>query len=130
MKQTYTVLGMSCQACALNVERAVSKIPGITEARVNLLANTLTVEAEGVAEEIIIDAVTNAGYQALSGRKEVAPEYQSMKRRLIGSLCLLIPLLYVSMGPMFGLPLPIPAAFAGILQLIIVIPIIILNRKY
>ena len=130
MKQTYTVLGMSCQACALNVERAVSKIPGITEARVNLLANTLTVEAEGVAEEIIIDAVTNAGYQALSGRKEVAPEYQSMKRRLIGSLCLLIPLLYVSMGPMLGLPLPIPAAFAGILQLIIVIPIVILNRKY
>lgn len=130
MKQTYTVLGMSCQACALNVERAVSKIPGITEARVNLLANTLTVEAEGVAEEIIIDAVTNAGYKALSGRKEVAPEYQSMKRRLIGSLCLLVPLLYVSMGPMFGLPLPIPAVFAGILQLIIVIPIVILNRKY
>lgn len=130
MKQTYTVLGMSCQACAVNVERAVSKIPGVTSARVNLLANTLTVDAEGVADEIIIDAVTNAGYKALSGRKAVAPEYQSMKRRLIGSLCLLVPLLYVSMGAMFGLPLPLSAVVAGILQMIIVIPIVILNRKY
>ena len=130
MKQTYTVLGMSCQACALNVERAVSKVAGVTAARVNLLANTLEVEAEGVAEEIIIDAVNNAGYKALSGRRAVAPEHESMKKRLIASLCFLVPLLYVSMGPMLGLPLPLPAAAAGILQLIIVIPIVILNRKF
>ena len=128
MKQTYTVLGMSCQACALNVERAVSKISGVTSARVNLLANTLEVESDSISDEIIIDAVKNAGYKALSGRKAVAPEHEHMKKRLIASLCLLVPLLFISMGHMAGLP--ISAEVSGILQFIIVIPIIILNRKF
>ena len=130
MKQTYTVLGMSCQACALNVERAVSKVAGVTSARVNLLANTLEVDSDGVSDEIIIDAVQNAGYKALSGRVVQAPEHASMKKRLIASLCLLVPLLIVSMGPMFGLLLPLTPAASGILQLIIVIPILLLNRKF
>lgn len=130
MKQTYTILGMSCQACALNVERAASKISGVKEARVNLLANTLEIESDGVADEIVIDAVNNAGYKALSGRTAVAPEYVSMKKRLIASLCLLVPLLILSMGPMFGLSLPFPEAVSGILQFAVVIPIIILNRKF
>ena len=128
MKQTYTVLGMSCQACALNVERAVSKISGVNAARVNLLANTLEVESDSVSDEIIIDAVKNAGYKALSGRKAVAPEHVHMKKRLIASLCLLVPLLVISMGHMAGLP--ISAEVSGILQFVIVIPIIILNRKF
>lgn len=128
MKQTYTVLGMSCQACALNVERAVSKISGVNAARVNLLANTLEVESDSVSDEIIIDAVKNAGYKALSGRKAVAPEHVHMKKRLIASLCLLVPLLVISMGHMAGLPLS--AEVSGILQFVIVIPIIILNRKF
>ena len=128
MKQTYTVLGMSCQACALNVERAVSKISGVNAARVNLLANTLEVESDSVSDEIIIDAVKNAGYKALSGRKTVSPEHVHMKKRLIASLCLLVPLLVISMGHMAGLPLS--AEVSGILQFVIVIPIIILNRKF
>ena len=128
MKQTYTVLGMSCQACALNVERAVSKISGVNAARVNLLANTLEVESDSVSDEIIVDAVKNAGYKALSGRKAVAPEHVHMKKRLIASLCLLVPLLVISMGHMAGLPLS--AEVSGILQFVIVIPIIILNRKF
>ncbi len=130
MKQTYTVLGMSCQACALNVERAVSKIAGVDAARVNLLANTLEVESNGVDDEIIIDAVSNAGYKALSGRRAVTPEYQTMKRRLIASLCLLAPLLYVSMGHMAGLPLPLSPTASAVVQCILVVPIVILNRKY
>ena len=128
MKQTYTVLGMSCQACALNVERAVSKISGVTAARVNLLANTLEVESDSISDEIVIDAVNNAGYKALSGRKAVAPEHEHMKKRLAASICLLVPLLFISMGHMAGLP--ISAEVSGILQFIIVIPIIILNRKF
>ena len=102
MKKSYTVYGMSCQACVLNVERAVKKIAGVSSASVNLLANSLEVETDSVSDEIIIDAVKNAGYRAVSGRKTVEPEYVSMKRRLIISIVFFIPLLAVSLLSMGG----------------------------
>lgn len=132
MKQIYTVYGMSCQACALNVERAVKKISGVQSASVNLLANTLEVETDSVPEEIIIDAVKNAGYSAASGRKQVSPDYISMRRRLITSICFLLPLMYLTMGHMFGWPLAAaaPPAVSAVLQILLTTPILILNRKY
>ena len=130
MKKCYTVYGMSCQACVLNVERAVNKIAGVSSASVNLLSNSLEVETESVPDEIIIDAVKNAGYTAVSGRKTVEPEYVSMKRRLILSIVFFIPLLAVSLLSMGGFFLPHLPLVSAIVELILTGVIVCLNRKY
>ncbi|MDO5829060.1 MAG: heavy metal translocating P-type ATPase, partial [Methanocorpusculum sp.] len=130
MKKSYTVYGMSCQACVLNVERAVKKIAGVSSASVNLLANSLEVETDSVSDEIIIDAVKNAGYRAVSGRKTVEPEYVSMKRRLIISIVFFIPLLAVSLLSMGGFFFPQQPLVSALVELILVAVIVYLNRKY
>ncbi|HJJ31572.1 MAG TPA: heavy metal translocating P-type ATPase [Methanocorpusculum sp.] len=130
MKKSYTVYGMSCQACALNVERAVKKIAGVSSASVNLLSNSLEVETDSVSDEIIIDAVKDAGYTAVSGRKAVEPEYVSMKRRLILSIVFFIPLLAVSLLSMGGFFFPEIPLLAAAVELILTAVIVYLNRKY
>ncbi|HJJ26665.1 MAG TPA: heavy metal translocating P-type ATPase [Methanocorpusculum sp.] len=130
MKKSYTVYGMSCQACVLNVERAVKKIAGVSSASVNLLSNSLEVESDSVSDEIIIDAVKNAGYRAVSGRKTVEPEYVSMKRRLIISIVFFIPLLAVSLLPMGGFFFPQQPLVSALVELILTGVIVYLNRKY
>ncbi|HJJ39453.1 MAG TPA: cation transporter, partial [Methanocorpusculum sp.] len=130
MKKSYTVYGMSCQACALNVERAVKKIAGVSSASVNLLSNSLEVETDSVSDEIIIDAVKNAGYNAVSGRKSVEPEYVSMKRRLILSIVFFIPLLTISLLSMGGFFFPEMPLLAAAVELILTAVIVYLNRKY
>ena len=130
MKKTFTVYGMSCQACALNVERAVKKVSGVESAAVNLLANTLEVESVSVSDALICDAVKNAGYSAVSGRNSVAPEHIRMKKRLILSVCFLIPMLYVSFGSLIGFPLPISMGAQAVILFLLTVVLIILNRKF
>ena len=123
--EKYNVIGMTCAACQANVTRCVQKLDGVEDVNVSLLANQMTVSYdEGkVDPEKIIHAVTEIGYGASSMeqtpsktggfrsewqmRQDQAEESRkSMKHRLISSIALLIPLMYIAMGGMMGLPMP------------------------
>lgn len=141
---SYDVTGMNCAACSAAVERAVSSL-GVTEANVNLLSGVLNVEydEEKISESDIVNAVKKAGFgieKAKSAaekrrllREKSEKQQKSLFYRLIASVCLMIPLMYVSMGHMLGLPSPSflenPLPFAAI-QLILTLPVLIINRKY
>ena len=144
----YAVTGMSCAACSARVEKAVSAVPGVTSCSVSLLTNSMGVE--GAAEpKAVIQAVEKAGYGAAlktrSTEKAAGPsadealledrETPVLKRRLIASLCLLIPLLYLSMGHMLW-DWPLPAFFEGnhvamgLVQLVLTGLIMVINQKF
>ena len=139
----FSVSGMSCAACSARVEKAVSQTEGVSSCSVNLLTNSMTVE--GVAsDDAIIAAVTNAGYGAsLKGTEKSKNvnnnshnnEFKGVLGRLIVSIALLIPLMYLSMGyVMWGAPLPQflatnPTAIA-ILQMLISGVILVINQKF
>lgn len=146
MKQTYTVTGMTCSACSAHVEKAVRKVPGVESVNVNLLGGTMQITGNAPAQTVI-QAVDRAGYGAAlpqtRGEKASATRIPSgqeeigeMKRRFILSLCFLIPLFYLSMGHMMGLP--VPAVFHGrenallfaLTQFLLTLPILRLNEKY
>ncbi len=150
MKQTFHVTGMTCSACSAHVEKAVSKVEGVSSASVNLLSNSMqvTYDETVVTAEGIIAAVTASGYGASlpqkAGSKAAPPkredamagEIQGMKHRLVWSFVFLIPLFYISMGHMLGAPLPgflvgmeNALAFA-FTQLLLTLPIMYLNDKY
>ena len=150
MKQTFSVTGMTCSACSAHVEKAVSRVEGVSAVNVNLLSNNMQViydEASVTAEEIVA-AVVSSGYGASLPRKAgakagepkredvMAGELQQMKHRLVWSFAFLIPLFYISMGHMMGAPLPgflagmeNALAFAFI-QFLLTLPIMYLNDKY
>lgn len=137
MKQTFLITGMSCAACSAAVERSVSALKGVKEARVNLLLNTLSVqfEEDTVSERDIISAVIRAGYGASVLQNNAAPakkDFSPTKKRLAFSFILLIPLMYISMGAMFGLPLAkaIPPVLNGCLQTLFTMAIVGLNFRY
>ena len=141
----YTVTGMSCAACSARVEKAVSALEGVESCAVNLLTGDLAVSGE-VAEEAVLSAVHEAGYGITSktaGEKSnppapaVLPEHPTrpILLRLIASLVLLLPLMYLSMGHgMWGWPLP--AALAknplaiGLLQLLLTLAVMIVNGRF
>ena len=150
MKQTFNVTGMTCSACSAHVEKAVTKVPGVSAVSVNLLANNMqvTYDEASVTPENIIQAVVSAGYgaslpQSGSQKKAAVPrenvmeqELAHMKRRLILSFAFLIPLFYIAMGHMMGAPLPgfllgheNALAFA-FTQLLLTLPIMYINDKY
>ncbi|MDO5843867.1 MAG: heavy metal translocating P-type ATPase [Methanocorpusculum sp.] len=128
MKKIYTVKGMSCQVCSLNVEKAAKKVSGVESAEVNLLENTLTVTGDNISDEVIFDAVKNAGYQAFSGFKKLESPERSMRMRLIASFVFLIPLMAVMIAHMAGIHID-PALYA-VIQIILTAPIVLINRKY
>lgn len=137
MKQTFLITGMSCAACSAAVERSVRSLKGVQEARVNLLLNTLSVEfgENTVSERDIISAVKRAGYGASVLQNNAAPEKRDLsptKKRLILSFILLIPLMYISMGAMFGLPLAksLSPVLNGCLQTLFTMAIVGLNFRY
>ena len=146
--EQYNVTGMSCAACSARVEKAVSKVPGVTSCSVSLLTNSMGVEGTASSSAIIV-AVTEAGYGAsLKGAEKAqggsASDYDDMlkdtetpkmKKRLVVSVCLLIPLMYFSMGHMmWGWPLP--AFFdgnhiaMGLVQLLFTVAIMVVNQKF
>ncbi len=143
----YNVTGMSCAACSARVEKAVSKVPGVTSCAASLLTNSMGVEGSA-SSAAIISAVQEAGYGAsLKGEGNAAPsasdaeaqledhETPKLKRRLIWSLGFLIVLMYFSMGHMmWGWPLP---AFydgnhvaMGLTQLLLTVIIMVINQRF
>ena len=154
MKEKFDVTGMTCSACSSRVEKCVSKLEGVKEVSVNLLTNSMQVEFNDavIQEQGIIDAVVHAGYGAsVQGKKETSSGKQKtreegtdpvkehleyMKKRTIWSFIFLIPLMYVSMGHMIGLPLPgflhgtVNAVGFAMTQFLLCIPVIYINRAY
>ena len=150
--EQYTVTGMSCAACSSRVEKAVSKVPGVTSCSVSLLTNSMGVEGTA-SPEAIIQAVEDAGYgaskknagnsgaagaaQSQSAQEDMLKDRETplMKKRLIASVVLLIPLMYVSMGHMmWGWPLPSFMAdnhvAMGLIQLLFTAMIMVINQKF
>ena len=147
--EQYTVTGMSCAACSSRVEKAVSKVPGVTACSVSLLTNSMGVEGDA-SPEAVIHAVEDAGYGAsLKGQSGTAQaqsaseaedalkdrETPVLKRRLIASLGFLAVLMYISMGHMmWGWPLPHfmdgNHVAMGLLQLLLAGIIMVINQKF
>ena len=145
MKQ-YEVTGMSCAACSARVEKAVSKVPGVTSCSVSLLTNSMGVEGTATDQEIV-NAVVAAGYGAApkGAKKEqtAAEEEEALKdhetpklrKRLIASVIFLVVLMYFSMGHMMW-GWPVPAAMKdnhvamGLLQMLLTIIIMVINQKF
>ena len=145
MKQ-YEVTGMSCAACSARVEKAVSKVPGVTSCSVSLLTNSMGVEGTATDQEIV-NAVVAAGYGAApkGAKKEqtAAEEEEALKdhetpklrKRLIASVIFLVVLMYFSMGHMMW-GWPVPAAMKdnhvamGMLQMLLTIIIMVINQKF
>ncbi len=157
----FAVAGMSCAACSARVEKVAKSVPGVARASVNLLKNTMQVElAEGVDEalaaEAVCAAVADAGYGAFwtnapaskrrggaddaaeksRAQKEAEEAAKDMKRRLAWSIGFLVVLMYVSMGPMMGVPMPSwlggdeNGIMRAVLQLLLTIPPVFLNRVF
>ncbi len=162
LKENFDVTGMTCSACSARVEKCVAKLPGTDKVTVNLLTNSMQVEYDETAlsERQIIDAVVKAGYGASpkevhgagnaagttasaravrasdSANHIMEEQLAEMKFRLLVSFGFLIPLMYVSMGHMIGLPLPYflsgveNAVSFALTQLLLCTPVIFVNRKY
>lgn len=158
--EKFRVTGMTCAACQANVTRRVQKLSGVQEVDVSLLKNQMqvTFDESAVAEGDICAAVTEIGYGAEpaeapappggdgSGRdfqsqwkkrqQDAEEEQATMKKRLTLSIILLVPLMYVAMGAMMGLPVPSfligmeNALVSAMTQLLITLPILVLNRKF
>ncbi len=154
--EQYHVTGMSCAACSARVEKAVSRVPGVTSCSVSLLTNSMGVEGTASPAEIIA-AVEEAGYGASEkgagaqsgiSSKGSSPaaltaaedsladkETPKMKKRLIASLCFLIPLMYFSMGHMMW-NWPVPSALEGnhvamgLIQLLFTTAVMVINQKF
>ncbi len=156
MMEQYTVTGMSCAACQARVEKAVSKVPGVTQCAVSLLTNSMGVEGDA-DEAAIIKAVEDAGYGAspkdkdgaksagttISEQERLAREEEALadhetpklKKRLVSSVAFLLLLMYVSMGHvMWGWPIipffrgnPIGIA---LLEAILALIVMIINKKF
>ncbi len=153
----YTVTGMSCAACQARVEKAVSKLDGVTSCNVSLLTNTLAVEGSA-SPETVMQAVENAGYGAapkgvdagegsggsagslsakLAAEEDALKDRETpvLKRRLLTSIGFLLILMYFSMGHMmFGFPLPgffqgNPIG-VGLLQMLLAVIVMVINQKF
>ena len=155
MKQ-YTVTGMSCAACSARVEKAVSKVDGVTSCSVSLLTNSMGVEGSATDAQIV-EAVEQAGYGAspkgtatesendkannsleqLKAAQDalVDRETPKLRNRLIASLIFLVVLMYFSMGHMmWGWPLPEffngNHVAMGLLQLLLTVAVMVINQKF
>lgn len=151
MKEKFDVTGMTCSACSSRVEKSVSKLDGCEQVMVNLLTNSMQVEFDEAVVNAgdIIAAVEHAGYGASLQKQNQAKvateaprkngmeeELANMKMRLLVSFLFLIPLMYISMGHMWGAPLPgflsghTGAVAFGFTQFLLCLPIMYVNRKY
>ena len=145
--EQYNVTGMSCAACSSRVEKAVSRVPGVTSCSVSLLTNSMGVEGNASSHDII-QAVEQAGYGAslkgagkeqvsMSEAEEALADHETpvLRRRLIASVAFLLVLMYFSMGHMmWGWPLP--AWFndnhiaMGLVQMLLAGIIMVINQKF
>ena len=155
MMKQYTVTGMSCAACSSRVEKAVSKVDGVTSCSVSLLTNSMGVDGSA-SDRAVIEAVEAAGYgAAVKGRGNdqkgaaagslesmesakdalIDRETPKLRKRLIASVIFLIVLMYFSMGHMMW-DWPLPSFFVGnhvamgLLQLLLTIAVMVINQKF
>ena len=155
--EKYNVTGMTCAACQANVTRCVSKLEGVEDVNVSLLANQMTVSYDEtkLQPDTIVQAVEKIGYGASSleqqpaalekggfrsewmARQDQAIAHQKeMKQRLVFSIVLLVPLMYIAMGPMMGLPAPWffvgeeNSLISALAQLLLTIPVLFINRHF
>lgn len=137
------VTGMTCAACAAHVEKAAGAVAGVNSAAVNLMLGTLvcSYDRDKASPQAIIAAVEAAGYGAAPAddakrdiRREQDAAAKAMGRRLLWSAVCLVPLFYLSMGHMLGLPVPAfmhrQPLLAAAVQLALCLPILLLNRAY
>lgn len=142
--EQYHVSGMHCAACSARVEKAVSKVPGVTTCAVNLLTNSMGVEGTASPKDITA-AVKAAGYKASLDKKNTSvfeeadelkdTETPALKKRFIASLIFLLILMYFSMGHMmWGWPLPSFLAdnhmAMGLIQLLLAGIIMVINQRF
>ncbi len=141
MKEMFSVTGMTCSACSGHVERAVSALDGVEKAQVNLMLGSMVVHFDAPCTvQTIIDAVVDAGYGARVAADTALPKddaLRDLQRRLTWSLVCLVPLFYLAMGHMMGLPVPhfFFESMQGLwifaaVQIALLLPILILNRAY
>lgn len=147
-QKEYIIEGMSCASCAMTIENAVSKIPGVHKASVNLATEIMTVEAnDSVTPEDIAKVVDGVGYSARPRGKSVEEELEEknekkeahlreMKRNLTISAIFTVPLLFIAMADMVGIPMPAflspmqsPVSYA-LIQLALVLPILWVGRRF
>ena len=156
--EKFRVTGMTCAACQANITKRVSALGGVKDVNVSLLQNEMTVEYDenATGSGAITAAVEGIGYGACptggkaaeggetggfrseweARQRSAGDEQRSMKRRLVSSVMLLVPLMYVSMGHMLRLPMPYflmgteNALIGALTQLLIALPILYLNRKF
>lgn len=147
-QKEYIIEGMSCASCAMTIENAVSKIPGVDKASVNLATEIMTVEAnDSVTPEAIAKVVDGVGYGARPRGKSVEEELEEknekkeahlreMKRNLTISAIFTVPLLFIAMADMVGIPMPAflspmqsPVSYA-LIQLALVLPIVWIGRRF
>ncbi|MFU0842357.1 MAG: Copper-exporting P-type ATPase [Burkholderia sp.] len=149
----FDVTGMSCAACSARVEKAVGKLEGVSCAEVNLLKNSLraTFDESKVSVDDIEHAVAEAGYGATehgaqgavsekeaekAAEKKANESLGEAKRRVIASFCFLVPLMWLSMGGMVGLPLssalsgPQNVTLMAFTQFLLTLPVLYINRAY
>ena len=137
-KKNFAIKGMSCAACAAKIERNVRKVQGVNAVNVMLLKNSMTVVCEDgmVSDASIQKAVSDAGYEAFVSlgsvklKKADDTEARLQKRRLVISFLLLAVLILLAMGPVFSFTLIDNVAVNGILQGVLALAVMILQRKY
>lgn len=150
-KEFFDITGMTCSACSSRVNKAVASLSGVDDVNVNLLKNTMAVsfDANAVSETEIVNAVTKAGYGAsrhdgktekvtsdMLGPDPAGKDLAEMKQRLIASIFFTVPLFYIAMGPMVGMPQP--GVFQGaenafvfaLTQLLLTIPVMFVNFRF
>jgi Cu+-exporting ATPase len=140
-EKSFAIEGMNCASCAAHVEKAASKVEGITFASVNLATERLTISYDERKASVnkVVEAVSKAGYKAIDDERErraSLPESEKLKKRLIWSGVFTVPLLLVAMSAMAGARLPSlispetsPVIFA-LLQLLLTTPVIITGRSF
>lgn len=136
----FKVGGMNCAACSARVEKAVSSLEGVQKCSVNLLTADMTVEGDADSADII-GAVVKSGYTATElergggkvPEKSASDEIEGVAARLISSVVLLIPLMYISMGSMWNLPLPEftkNAVLLGLAEMLLAASVMVINQKF
>ena len=148
MRHKFSVTGMTCSACSAHVDKAVRRLDGVRDVNVNLLGGSMTVDWDGaLTPEQIIAAVEKAGYgaalpdsgaaaQARPAASAMEDDLKNMRARLIASFVFFIPLFYLSMGHMMGMP--VPHFFHGtenamtyaLTLFLLTVPIMVINQKY
>lgn len=149
-KEKYNIKGMTCTACAAAIERQLSKTEGVNTVAVNFATEQMQIDYDEaiLTPKAIKEAVDAVGYEAISPdsghngvsqKESTAPakEHESeMKQRLVSSLFFTLPLFYLSMGPMIGLPIPSVLAgqqnllFMAFTQLLLAIPVMIIGKQF